>query len=287
MTLALLLLCVTTALAEVVGTVASLEGEVGIERDGQVLVAAAGSELQQGDIVRTGEQGRARLLLRDDTVLNLGAGSTLTLDAQELASDTAAPQSLLGLLGGMVRVLVSEYYTQPGSQLEVKTPTAVSGVRGTEFVVAYDTALRTTEVVGISGKVEVNGLVDLTERGVFIQAQEVTRVEEGGVPSAPRRLEEDLFRQYLDGLAFIGRGQPEGAAFESPFLGNTFVPPLDRVDAVAQAAAAAGHVPPPQGGGGALAPGGIADPPTMDASDLIGQPPAAAASATGEIGIRF
>lgn len=283
----MVLLLVTSALAQVVGTVASLDGEVGIERGGNVIAAEPGIELQQGDIIRTGEQGRVRLLLQDDTVLNLGAGSTLTLDAQELGSATAPPQSVLGLLSGMVRVLVSEYYTQPGAQLEVKTPTAVSGVRGTEFVVAYDTNSQATEVVGISGKVEVNGVADLGARGVFVQAREITKVDQGGVPSKPRRLADDLFRQYLDGLAFIGRGQPEGATFESPFLGNEFVPPVDRVETVAQAAAAEGHVPPAVGGGGSMEPIGFDDTPVIDVSDLIGQPPAAAATDTGEIGIRF
>lgn len=285
---ALVAFAAATAAAQVVGRVATLEGTVEIDRAGTTLVAAAGLDVEEGDTVRTGAGGRVRLLLRDDTVVNLGDSSTLVLDEQVLGDGGTPPQSVLELIGGRVRVLVDELYTQPKAGFEVKTLTAVSGVRGTEFVVTYDSVLEVTEVIGISGKVEVNGLADLESRGVFVQAREITRVDEDGVPSPPRRLEDELFRQYLDGLAFIGRGQPEGAAIEHPFLGSEFVPAIDQVDAVVQAAAEAGHVVPSAGAGepGAEAPVMFDSAPILDASDLVGQPPAAVVE-TGEIGIRF
>jgi len=281
-------LVAAAAAAQAVGTVATLEGTVEIDRAGTTLVAAAGFEVEQGDVVRTGTAGRIRLLLRDDTVVNLGASSTLTLDEQVLGDGATPPQSMLQLLAGKVRVLVSNVYTQPNAEFEVKTPTAVAGVRGTEFVVTHDAAVAATEVIGISGKVEVNGSADLEARGVFVRAREITRVDEDGVPSPPRRLEDELFRQYLDGLAFIGRGQPEGAAIEHPFLGNEFVPAIDRVEAVVQAAVEAGQ-PVPQavaGKAASNAPVIFDSTPILDASDLVGQPPAAVVEA-GEIGIRF
>lgn len=285
---ALIPLLAAAAAAQVVGTVATLEGSVEIDRAGTTLVAAAGFDVEQGDVVRTGAAGRVRLLLRDDTVLNLDESSTLTLDEQVLGGGEAPPQSLLQLLGGRVRVLVSDLYAQPDAAFEVKTLTAVSGVRGTEFLVTYDAALQATEVVGISGMVEVNGFADLTSRGVFVRAREVTRVDEDGVPSPPRRLEDELFRQYLDGLAFIGRGQPEGAVIEHPFLGDEFVPAIDRVEAVVQAAVEAGQAVPQAAVGAAAddAPVNFDTMPILDASDLVGQPPAAVVE-TGEIGIRF
>jgi hypothetical protein len=276
------------AAAQVVGRVATLDGTVEIDRAGTTLVAAAGLDVEKGDVVRTRSGGRIRLLLLDDTVVNLGASSTLTLDEQVLGDGATPPQSMLQLLGGKVRVLVSEVYAQPDAEFEVKTLTAVSGVRGTEFVVTYDAALQATEVIGISGKVEVNGFADLESRGVFVQAREVTRVDEDGVPSPPQRLEDELFRQYLDGLAFIGRGQPEGAVIEHPFLGNEFVPAIDQVEAVVQAAIEAGQPVPQEGVGedAADAPVNFDTTPILDASDLVGQPPAAVVE-TGEIGIRF
>jgi opacity protein-like surface antigen len=278
----------SAAAAQVVGRVATLDGTVEIDRAGTTLVAAAGFDVEKGDVVRTGTGGRIRLLLRDDTVVNLGASSTLTLDEQVLGDGATPPQSMLQLLGGKLRVLVSEVYAQPDAEFEVKTLTAVSGVRGTEFIVTYDAAVQATEVIGISGKVEVNGFADLESRGVFVRAREVTRVDEDGVPSPPQRLEDELFRQYLDGLAFIGRGQPEGAVIEHPFLGTEFVPAIDQVEAVVQAAIEAGQ-PVPQAGDGeaaADAPVNFDTTPILDASDLVGQPPAAVVE-TGEIGIRF
>lgn len=288
LSLALFPMIVAAAAAQGVGKVATLEGTVEIDRAGTTLVAATGLDVERGDVLRTGAAGRVRLLLRDDTVVNLGASSTLTLDEQVLGDEATPLQSALQLLGGKVRVLVSELYAEPGTQFEVKTPTAVAGVRGTEFTVTYDAAVETTEVIGISGKVEVNGRADLEARGVFIRAREITRIGEDGVPSPPQRLEDELFRQYLDGLAFIGRGQPEGAMIDHPFLGNEFVPAIDRVDAVVQAAVESGQAVPQASVGETApeAPVNFDTTPILDAADLVGQPPAAVVE-TGEIGIRF
>jgi hypothetical protein len=61
----------------------------------------------------------------------------------------AADTSRLGALVGSVRAVVTDRYGSRGSSFEVKTPTAVAGVRGTGFVVLVDADGKRTRVIGL------------------------------------------------------------------------------------------------------------------------------------------
>ncbi|MEN6631281.1 MAG: FecR family protein [Candidatus Polarisedimenticolia bacterium] len=74
-----------------------------------------------GDTIRTGKDGRADVLLPEGNVVSLSAGAAMTL--AEGAVET--------LLYGEVRARV----LRMGHKFEVRTPSAVTSVRGTDFVV--------------------------------------------------------------------------------------------------------------------------------------------------------
>jgi hypothetical protein len=136
----------------------------------------------------------------------MGPATELVIEEQDFDASAGKFRSTLGLVTGKVRTLVGEYYQKPGSRYEIETPTAVAGVRGTEFVVQYDTSGEYTDVVGVEGKVLVEGRLGVVGGGVQVGPQEATRVQKGRFPSAPRRIDDALFRQYLEGLDIIGTG---------------------------------------------------------------------------------
>src|SRR6185369_7850549 len=146
----LFLLAATAADAETgdAGSVVSLEGTVDIGRAGTFSPAEVGSAIRQGDTIRTGTPGRARLLFVDDSVINIGDGSTLVIDETVFNAGTGAASTLMHLLGGKVRALVSDYYSGGQGSYQIETKTAVSGVRGTEFIMAYDSRTQLSEVLG-------------------------------------------------------------------------------------------------------------------------------------------
>jgi hypothetical protein len=215
-------------LAQEVGTVAAVDGSAKIGRGGVWLTVTPGAAVHRGDEIRTARPGRLRIVFQDDTVLTVSDDSRIVVNEQLFNPDQGKARSLLGLLQGKVSALVSEYYQRSGARYEIRTATAVAGVRGTEFVVSYNPADESTEVIGLSGSVEVISAFDRSGRSVFVTAQEVTTVERGRFPSAPRRLSDTLFHQYIEGMNFIGAGGAESLTLSNPLLAGQVVPQADR-----------------------------------------------------------
>ena len=215
LTLSLTLPSVSNAKETEIGTVASIDGTAEIGRDGNWTAAAVGAPIHADDLLRTGKPGHMRVVFDDDSVLTLGDASELTVSDHVFSPSTGETRSLVDLLSGTVNAVVSEYYKNPNAAYEVKTKTATAGVRGTEFVVSYEPGEEITEVIVVDGRVEVTSVVGDVENSVFLTANEVSYVRQGESPSAPNRYEENLLRQRLDNIDFIGERGFEGIAARS------------------------------------------------------------------------
>jgi hypothetical protein len=251
--------------AQDVGSVIASEPAAEVGRAGAWTAATAGTPVRQGDTLRTGRPGRLTVVLSDGSVITLGEGSELVLDEHVIEPQADTVRSAFRLLQGKVRSLVSQYYSGRQGSFEVQTPTALAGVRGTDFVVLHDPGGEVTEVVGVSGTVEVSRADRPQARGVVVTAQEMTSIAAGEAPSTPQKLSDRRFRQYLDGLEFLGLSSAVGLPFTDTVASGSAVPEQDR----AASLEAAG---PPQASVLGSAPG---DSPytTPDASSLLGQPP--------------
>ncbi len=258
-TLLLLALLAHVASAQEVGTIASLDGTADIGRGGTWTTAAIGSPINLGDQVRTGTPGHVSIVFQDDSVVSVTEGSQLVIDQQVFNPNRGVVHSLIELLRGKLNAVVGDYYHQPGTAFEVRTATAVAGVRGTEFSMSYDPIEELTQVTGVSGLVQVHSLADPTGPGVLIHASEVTTVIQGQLPTAPRRLEETMFRQHIEGIQFFGTGRAESLASGNAVRAGNTVPPSERAPGTGIVA----HVP-SQGSNDSH----------HDASNLVGQPPA-------------
>lgn len=227
-----LLFATTAAEAADAGRIVSLEGTVEIGRAGAFARVETGALVQTGDTVRTGDPGRARILFVDDSVVNVGDSTTLVIDETVFDPNKGAASTMMHLLGGKVRALVSEYYGGSQASYRIETTTAVSGVRGTEFVMAYDAKTKTSVVLGLGGVVAVNSTMDRKNRGVLIRANEITEVLKGRFPTPPRRIgaDDDYYRSLMDGLDLPGGGLPETLLFEDPAFGGKQVPAPDSSD---------------------------------------------------------
>jgi hypothetical protein len=273
----LVMLLSAAAGAQEVGTIAEVEGTAEIGRAGVWAPAQAAATIHAREELRTGRPGRMRVLLQDESVLNLSDDSYLIIDEQIIDADRGLFRSAMRLMRGKVRAVVSAKYQGSQALFAIETATAVSSVRGTEFIIAYDPVAELTEVVGVSGTVEVHSVLDRTGRGVFITANEVTTVSRGQLPTRPRRLDEATFRQYIEGLEFIGAGRPESLIGARALSLGTNVPALDRADAVAL----------PRGPIRALAPVVPGEFPQPDASGSTKQPIPVLQSSPGKLGLEF
>jgi hypothetical protein len=120
------------------GRVKVASGTAEIVRAGQVLPAPVGTEVFAADVLRTGADGRLAVMLRDETRLSLGPGSEVAL----AAFDYSPSDSQLGLTLKMARGILS-YVSGIVAKLapasvNIQTPTAVIGVRGTHALVRAD-----------------------------------------------------------------------------------------------------------------------------------------------------
>lgn len=263
---ALIILCFpfTANAAEVVGSVVAMDGSADVLRGGSWRALEIGAGIQVGDRLRTGDRGRLRISLRDESTVSIAEGTELVVDEQVFDVDQSPVRTLLRLLGGKIRSLVSEYYSDPLAQYDVETVTAVSGVRGTDFVVTHDPATDLSEVIVVSGEVTIHSTLDRTARGVRATAKTLTTIAKGAYPSEPRPLTDAELQGHLEAFELIGGGAAESLLLDSPVLRDE-VPREDRAGEAGQGLA----------GRDGLEPPGSAekDDDRKTPSDLLGQPP--------------
>jgi hypothetical protein len=127
-------LVASMAIAQDVGRVKTVKGTVYVEREGRRELALVGTGVRQADIVVTGPDGAVGVTLADDTLLSAGPNSVLAIE--RFVYEANQPGSLEAALSkGTLAVVSGRIAKQAPDAMRVKTPAAILGVRGTEFVV--------------------------------------------------------------------------------------------------------------------------------------------------------
>src|SRR5271156_2924620 len=126
-----------TAMAQTAaGSFQSVSGQVQIQRAGGATIgAASGVGVNVGDRIITGANGHAVIILNDQSRLELGPASSITLD--EFTVTGGATATRVSLFSGVMRSLVNAASGGAPANYQVHTPNAVAAVRGTRFDTAY------------------------------------------------------------------------------------------------------------------------------------------------------
>ena len=127
---------VTAAGAAEIGQIKVAKGQVAIERQGKILPATVGAHLQTSDVVKTGADGSVGITMDDDSLLSAGPNSVLSLDRYAFDATTNQGRFDTSLNKGTLAVISGRIAKQSPDAMTVRTPTAILGVRGTEFVVS-------------------------------------------------------------------------------------------------------------------------------------------------------
>lgn len=154
------LTCLTLAMPSgVVGQAAESAGKitavlpiVNVVHGPQQVPASLSQQVYWGDVVNTGHLARARVGLNDGSVLSVGSDSNLEITKH----DAAEQQTQLELNFGRVRANAVKL-VKPKASFQIRTPTGVAGVVGTDFEVS--TEGDDTRVVVFEGKVIFCALV--------------------------------------------------------------------------------------------------------------------------------
>lgn len=129
----------TDAFADRAGTIKLVNGKVtasgggGVERP-----LAAGDPVFSTDHLTTGPDSSVSLVLRDGTTIVLGHSSRMEL--RGFAFDTTTYQGNLAVmvLRGSMRMISGLIRKNNADGVHIETPTAVIGIRGTDFIVDVD-----------------------------------------------------------------------------------------------------------------------------------------------------
>lgn len=124
------------ASAAEIGQIKVAKGQVAIERQGKSSSATVGTRLQASDVVRTGADSSVGITMDDDSLLSAGPNSVLSLDRYAFDATTNQGRFDTSLNKGTLAVISGRMAKQSPDAMKVRTPTAILGVRGTEFVVS-------------------------------------------------------------------------------------------------------------------------------------------------------
>lgn len=117
---------------------------------------SANDVIRCDDIIVTGERSSAVLIIPRGK-LAIGANTKITI--AKYANEKKPDANLIDLFFGQLRSLITKKKPSSDSdtpqKFQVRTPTAVTGVRGTDFFVAYDEKTKVTEQATLEGEVEV------------------------------------------------------------------------------------------------------------------------------------
>jgi hypothetical protein len=136
-----LVLCMglaTLAAATDIGQIKVANGQVTIERDGRAVPATVGTRVQTSDVVKTGADGSVGITMDDDSLLSAGPNSVLSLDRYSFDPTTSKGRFDASLNKGTLAVISGRIAKQAPDAMTVRTPTAILGVRGTEFAVSVN-----------------------------------------------------------------------------------------------------------------------------------------------------
>jgi len=136
--MAALLACAVSALAADIGQVKVSKGDVQIQRGATKQPAKVGMAIQASDVVLTGTDGAAGITFTDNSLVSVGPNSIFAIDRYSFDTTTHAGEFEGSLKKGKLAAVSGKMVKQSPEAMKIRTPSAVMGVRGTEFVVQVD-----------------------------------------------------------------------------------------------------------------------------------------------------
>lgn len=173
------LICGPLFAATAAGRISDAEGAAEITRQGakEPELAAENTDVFAGDALETGEDGKLKVQLADGSVLTLAESTRFTLSESRFDAARGTRQSIFDLLAGKVRAEVARVANAAKSRFEIRTPTAVAGVRGTTYEIEHD------ESSGESGLYMYEGSADWADRkgteSVLVDAGHMSQLRPG------------------------------------------------------------------------------------------------------------
>ena len=176
-----------TASAKQFATLRLLGGEVAVQHgDDALQPGEEGESLLEGDIVRTGSDGRAAIEYFDGSLTRLDYDARFLLVTLETLRNPAESTVILGgQTAGNSYNRIAEL-SDAGSRFVVETPTATASVRGTVYALLVDEG--STKIAVVEGLVTASGATG----SVDVSAGKMVVVGPGGAIGAVQDISQEL-----------------------------------------------------------------------------------------------
>ena len=169
-----------------VGHIVLKKGDVNIVRNQQKIIAYNDSEIFKEDIIETLQNSKVQVRFLDDTVITLGANSTLNVQEYVAPTQSNNPKAKFGFSKGTFKTITGKIGKIAPQNFTLQTKTATIGIRGTIVVGALGDS--GDEIGCLQGSIEVKPLGG--GEGVVVGAGERTFVgNDGSAPQEPSAME--------------------------------------------------------------------------------------------------
>ena len=165
--------------------------------------------LYKGDMVVTRDKGRIRFSLMDGSTLTLSSSTKIVLSESIYDEKKKSRSSFLKLGLGKARFLVTKLIGFKESTFKVKTPTAILGVRGSDFVVEATETMTKVTTLGETVLEVLN--IQIPEAPITLGDFQKTIVELDIPPTEAEHVTaEEAEEVTIDFIVTPEVGEPEG-----------------------------------------------------------------------------
>jgi hypothetical protein len=171
-------------------------GDIRITREGGDMSCAMGTAVQLGDIIKTGAGARLRLRFVDGSILTLGEKTSLSVDLFAVDAANKSRTVVMTVLEGIVDAAAAKS-GENKFDYQIKTANGYSAVRGTKWIVAFQSAVMSVYV--LNGLVEVGANSD--KPPVLVHAGQWGSVDAGGALSPVQPTTPEILKPVLDATA--------------------------------------------------------------------------------------
>lgn len=152
------------------GTV-KITSTAGTEKNG-----AIGMDILEGDTLTTGPESSAKIVTLDRNVIVVGEKSEIVFEKYQ-HENQKQKAVVIDVKEGSIRSSIKNKYDQKDEYYQIKTPTSVAGVRGTDFYIEHDKANKENVICTFEGKVSYKP--NESKTGFLVTAGKFIRHKEG------------------------------------------------------------------------------------------------------------
>jgi len=121
-----------------VGRIKVASGTAYVVRQGATIAAQSGQVLFETDSLKTGDDGRIGVTLKDDTRVSIGPSSELTLQRFVYEPGRGSFSMILQFVRGVAAYVSGRMAKLAPESIRLETPAAIVGVRGTSLAIKVD-----------------------------------------------------------------------------------------------------------------------------------------------------